>query len=204
LVLKTKLLLLDEPTANLDPKNAGILEDVIDTVNRENKTTIVMATHNMFQAKKLPHRIALMDEGKITEVGTPTEVFGKLSKNLASFAALDNTYTGTAKPTPAGTSVVDIGDGVQIEITTQRKGNTAVFINPQDIIVSKQAIDSSARNVFKGKITEITDFDSLVKLTVNVGKPFKAQITKRSFNELDLCLNAEVFITFKASNVQVI
>ncbi len=204
LVLKTKLLLLDEPTANLDPKNAGILEEVIDKVNRENKTTIVLATHNMFQAKKLPHRIALMDEGKITEVGTPAEVFGKLSKNLASFAAVANTFTGTANPTAAGTSVVTVGNGVQIEITEQRKGATAVFINPQDIIMSKTAIDSSARNVFKGKITEITDLDSLVKLKVDVGKSFTVQITKRSFSEMGLYLNAEVFITFKASSVQVI
>ena len=67
-------MLLDEPTANLDPKNAGILEEVIDRVNRENKVTIVMATHNMFQAKTFPHRIALMDEGKISEVGAPAEV----------------------------------------------------------------------------------------------------------------------------------
>jgi molybdopterin-binding protein len=204
LVLKTKLLLLDEPTANLDPKNAGILEEVIDTVNRENKTTIVMATHNMFQARKLPHRIALMDEGKITEIGTPAEVFGKLSKNLASFAAVDNTFTGTANPTASATSVVNVGNGVQIEITAQRKSATAVFINPQDIILSKTAVDSSARNVFKGKITEITDLDSLVKLKVDVGKPFTVQITKLSFNEMGLCLNAEVFITFKASSVQVI
>jgi molybdopterin-binding protein len=204
LVLKTKLLLLDEPTANLDPKNAGILEEVIGTVNRENKTTIVMATHNMFQARKLPHRIALMDEGKITEIGTPAEVFGKLSRNLASFAAIDNTFTGTANPTASGTSVVNVGKGVQIEITAQRKGATAVFINPQDIILSKTAVESSARNVFKGKIIEITDVDSLVKLKVNVGKPFIVQITKRSFNEMGLCLNAEVFITFKASSIQVI
>jgi molybdopterin-binding protein len=204
LVLKTKLLLLDEPTANLDPKNANILEEVIDSVNRENKTTIVMATHNMFQAKKLPHRIALMDEGKINEVGTPTEIFGKLSKNLASFAALDNTYRGIANPTAAGTSIVNAGNGVKIEITTQKKGATAVFINPQDIIVSKTAIDSSARNVFKGKITEITDLNSLVKLKVNIGKPFTVQITKRSFKEMELRLYEEVFITFKASNVQVI
>ena len=204
LVLHTNLLLLDEPTANLDPKNAGILEEVIDTVNRENKTTIVMATHNMFQAKKLPHRIALMDEGKITEIGTPAEVFGKLSKNLASFAAVDNTFTGIANPTEAGTSMVALGNGAQIEITAQRKGATTVFINPQDIILSKTALDSSARNVFKGKITEITDLDSLVKLKVNVGKPFKVQITKRSFSKMGLCLNAEVFITFKASSVQVI
>jgi molybdopterin-binding protein len=204
LVLKTKLLLLDEPTANLDPKNAGILEEVIDTVNRENKTTIVMATHNMFQAKKLPHRIALMDEGKITEVGSPAMVFSKLSKNLASFAAVDNTFTGTAKALSAGMSKVDVGNGVQIEVAAQRQGNTIVFINPQDIIVSKTAVVSSARNVLKGKITQITDLDSLVKLKVNVGKPFTVQITKRSFNEMGICLNAEVFITFKASNVQVL
>jgi molybdopterin-binding protein len=204
LVLNTKLLLLDEPTANLDPKNAGILEEVIDTVNRENKTTIVMATHNMFQARKLPHRIALMDEGKITEVGAPAEVFGKLSKNLASFAAVDNTFTGTAKATTLGTSKVDVGNGVHIEVTERRQGATALFINPQDIILSKTAMKSSARNVFKGKITEITDLDSLVKLKVNIGKTFAVQITKRSFNDLGLCLNAEVFITFKASSVQVL
>ena len=204
LVLKTKLLLLDEPTANLDPKNADILEKVIDTVNRENKTTIVIATHNMFQAKKLPHRIALMEKGKITEIGTPAKIFGKISKNLARFAALDNTFTGTAKTTTSGTSKVDVGNSVQIEITGQRKGSTAVFINPQDIILSKTAIESSARNVFKGKISEISDLDSLVKLKVDIGKPFTVQITKRSFNEMGLCLNAEVFITFKASSVQVL
>ena len=204
LVLKTKLLLLDEPTANLDPKNAGIIEEVIDTVNREKKVTIVMATHNMFQAKKLPHCIALTDEGKITEIGTPAEIFGKLSKNLASFAAVDNTFTGTAKATAAGTTMVDIGNSVQIEVTVQRQGATAVFVNPQDIILSKSAVKSSARNVFKGKITEITDLGSLVKLKVDVGKPFTVQITKRSFSEMGLCLNAEVFITFKASSVQVL
>jgi molybdopterin-binding protein len=70
--------------------------------------------------------------------------------------------------------------------------------------LSKTAVKSSARNVFGGKITEITDLDSLVKLKVNVGKPFVVQITKQSFNDLGLCLNAEVFITFKASSVQVL
>jgi molybdopterin-binding protein len=204
LVLKTKLLLLDEPTANLDPKNAAILEEVIDTVNRENKITIVMATHNMFQAKTLPHRIALMSDGKITEIGAPAEIFGTLSKNLASFAAVGNTFTGTALATEAGTTIVDVGNGVQIEVTVKRQGETAVFINPQDIILSKSAVESSARNVFKGRITEITDLGSLVKLKVDVGKPFAVQITKRSFSEMALNLNAEVFIAFKASSVQVL
>jgi tungstate transport system ATP-binding protein len=204
LVLKTKLLLLDEPTANLDPKNAAILEEAIDTVNREMKTTIVMATHNMFQAKKLPHRIALISDGRITEVGTPAEIFGRLSKNLASFAAVDNTFTGTAKTTTAGTTIVDIGNGVQIEATAQRQGATSIFVNPQDIILSKSAVASSARNVFKGRIIEVLDLGMLVKLKVDIGKPFTVQITKRSFSDMALNLNAEVFIAFKASSVQVV
>lgn len=204
LILKTKLLLLDEPAANLDPKNASILEEVIATVNRERKITIVMATHNMFQAKTLPHRIALMNDGKITEVATPTEIFGKLSKNLASFAAVDNTFTGTSEVTAAGTALVDIGNDVRVEVTVQRQGEVSVFVSPQDIILSKSAVESSARNVFKGKITEVTDLDSLVKLKVDVGKPFTVQITKRSFSDMRLNLNAEVFITFKASSVHVV
>ena len=204
LVLKTKLLLLDEPTANLDPKNASILEEAIVTVNRELKTTIVMATHNMFQAKTVPHRVALINNGRITEVGLSGDIFGKLSKNLASFAAVDNTFSGTARITEAGTTIVDVGNDVLIEAALQRQGETSVFINPQDIILSKRRLESSARNVLRGRITHISDLGSLVKLTVDVGKPFVVQITKRSFGEMELNLEAEVFIAFKASSVQAV
>ena len=204
LALNTKLLLLDEPTANLDPKNASIVEEVIATANRELKTTIVMATHNMFQAKSLPHRIALMTNGKIAECGKPTEIFGKLSKNLASFAAVDNTFTGTAKLTEAGTTLIDIENGVQIETLVPTSGKISIFVSPEDIILSKNRFESSARNVFKGKIVEILDLGSFVKLNVDVGKPFTVQITKRSFKEMELNLNSEVFIAFKASSVQII
>jgi molybdopterin-binding protein len=204
LVLKTKLLLLDEPMANLDPKNASILEEVIVTANRELKTTIVLATHNMFEAKTMPHRIALINDGRITEVGSSADIFGRLSKNLASFAAVDNTFKGTAKITEAGTSIVDVGNGILIEAAFQRQDETSVFISPQDIILSKRSLESSARNVFRGRITQISDLGSLVKLTVNVGKLFVVQITKRSFSEMDLNLGDEVFIAFKASSVQML
>jgi molybdopterin-binding protein len=204
LVLKTKLLLLDEPTANLDPKNASIIEEVIATANCELKTTIVMATHNMFQAKNLPHRIALMENGRITEVGTSTEIFGRLSKTLASFAAVENTFSGNAKVTEDGITLVDIGNGVQIAATIQTSGKVSVFISPEDIILSKTRIASSARNILNGKIIEITDLGSVVRLRVDVGRSFTVQITKRSFNEMGLNINSDVFLTFKASSVQII
>ena len=204
LALNAKLLLLDEPTANLDPKNASIMEEIIATVNRELKTTIVMATHNMFQAKNLPHRVALIANGKITEVGTPTEIFGSLSKTLASFAALENTFTGTAEITQDGTTLVDIGNGVQIEATVQSHGKVSIFISPKDIILSRRRFSSSARNIFKGRIVEILDLGSVVRLKVDVGKPFTVQITKRSFNDMRFNLNTKIFLAFKASSVQTV
>ena len=68
MVLQPDVLLLDEPTANLDPYNVGLIEDIARTLNRERGTTLALVTHNVFQAKRLAHRVALMLEGQITEV----------------------------------------------------------------------------------------------------------------------------------------
>jgi molybdopterin-binding protein len=144
-----------------------------------------------------------MNEGKITEVGTPTEIFGKLSKNLASFAAVENTFSGNAQPTSEGTTIVDLGSNIQVEITELKQGETTIFVNPQDIILCQEPLNSSARNVFNGKITEITDLGNLVKLKVDVGRVFSVQITKRSYTEMNLTLGSQVCIVFKASSVNV-
>jgi tungstate transport system ATP-binding protein len=203
LVLKTKLLLLDEPTANLDPKNASIVEEVIGTVNRERKTTVIIATNNMLQAKNLPTRIALIENGRIGEVGKPQEIFGRLSKTFASFAAVENTLTGEARIANDGTTLVDIGNDVNIVAVTRKTGKTSIFISPDDIILSKIAFSSSARNSFEGSVIEIVDMNSVVKLRVDVGKFFTVHITRRSFEEMNINLGSKVFLTFKASSVQV-
>jgi tungstate transport system ATP-binding protein len=69
IVLKPDVLLLDEPTANLDPYNVGLIEEIVTELNREQGTTLVLVTHNVFQAKRLAHRVALMLESQIIEVG---------------------------------------------------------------------------------------------------------------------------------------
>ncbi len=76
LVTEPELLLLDEPTANLDPKNVSIVEEVLTQLNRENRTTIIMTTHNMFQAERLAKRVAVLNEGQIEAIGAFREIFG--------------------------------------------------------------------------------------------------------------------------------
>ncbi|MCX8181715.1 MAG: phosphate ABC transporter ATP-binding protein [Candidatus Methanomethyliaceae archaeon] len=76
LVTEPSFLLLDEPTANLDPKNVSIVEGVLSRLNRENKTTIIMTTHNMFQVERLAQRVAILNEGEIKTIGAFRDVFG--------------------------------------------------------------------------------------------------------------------------------
>ncbi|MFB0501212.1 MAG: ATP-binding cassette domain-containing protein [Candidatus Bathyarchaeia archaeon] len=204
LVLDTELLLLDEPTANLDPKNMSIIEETVSRVNRERKNTVVMATHNLFQAETVTKRGALLLGGKIVKIGTAQEIFRTPSKHLADFARLENVFSGTSRILREGTSLIDVGDGLEIEAALRESGKISVFVRPEDIILSRKPISSSARNVFKGRIMEISDLGSVVRLKVDAGKQFVVQITKRSFNEMQLNVRSEVFLTFKASSVHVV
>ncbi len=75
MVLQTEVLFLDEPTANLDPYNVGLIEDMLESVNRELNTTVVLVTHNVFQARRVAHRVALLLEGRVVEAGLTEEIF---------------------------------------------------------------------------------------------------------------------------------
>jgi len=68
MVLEPDVLLLDEPTANLDPYNVGLIEDIARALNRDRGISIVLVTHNVFQAKRLAGRVALLLEGRIVEI----------------------------------------------------------------------------------------------------------------------------------------
>ncbi len=75
MVLHPKVLLLDEPTANLDPYNIGLIEAVVREMNRQERTSIILVTHNVFQAKRLADRVALLLGGQIVEIATTQAFF---------------------------------------------------------------------------------------------------------------------------------
>ncbi|RPJ70110.1 MAG: phosphate ABC transporter ATP-binding protein [Acidobacteria bacterium] len=70
------VLLLDEPTANLDPRNVRLVEDLI-RQRHARGATIVVATHQIFQARRLADRIALVLDGQIVEVGPTSEMLDR-------------------------------------------------------------------------------------------------------------------------------
>ncbi len=75
LVINPSAILLDEPTGNLDPYNVRLIEEIIRSDNAERGTTVVLVTHDVFQAKRLARRTGLMIGGRIVELADTASFF---------------------------------------------------------------------------------------------------------------------------------
>jgi tungstate transport system ATP-binding protein len=93
MVLRPDVLLLDEPTANLDPYNIGLIESIARRLNEERGATLALVTHNVFQAHRLAQRVAFMMEGKIIEVAETEQFFNRpADPRTAAFVRGDMVY----------------------------------------------------------------------------------------------------------------
>lgn len=75
IVFKPDVLLLDEPTANLDPANVAKIEDIIIKIRSELGTTIIMASHNIYQVRRIADRVGILLNGELIEVNTKMQIF---------------------------------------------------------------------------------------------------------------------------------
>jgi len=93
LVIRPEVLLLDEPTANLDPRNVALIEGAVATLRREHGTTVVIATHNLYQARRLATHAAMLLDGEMIEAGTVEQILDHpRDTRTASFVRGDMVY----------------------------------------------------------------------------------------------------------------
>jgi tungstate transport system ATP-binding protein len=93
LIFRPRVLLLDEPTANLDPYNVGLIEQIVRTENQEHGTTVVLVTHNVFQAHRLAHRTGLILNGRLVELADTQEFFASpADPRTAAFVSGEMVY----------------------------------------------------------------------------------------------------------------
>ena len=72
-----KVLLLDEPTASLDPETGDFVRDFIENYQKENGTSILLASHNMAEVERLCSSVLMMNKGSIIDRGNPNELIKK-------------------------------------------------------------------------------------------------------------------------------
>lgn len=88
LLHRPSLLILDEPTAGLDPQGTSDLWEILRRLREEEKVTVLMATHNMLEAEALPDRLVILEEGQIVAEGTPAAIKEQAGAQAAAVITL--------------------------------------------------------------------------------------------------------------------
>ena len=206
LITNPKIVLLDEPTSALSPKERERVSiELKNTLKKLNKSAIFV-THNVEEAHLVGDRIALMENGRILQIGTPNEIFYKPnSKTVATFFGETNIYDGVADAQDKGITTVKV-DGLNIFALGKYKQGIKlkVFIRPEDILLKKRLTKTSARNNFKGVVKRISFKGPLARVFVDVGFTVAALITKQSLEELEINRGSSVYISFKITAVHTV
>ena len=200
-----ELYILDEVSANLDLQNNALLDEFITKIKQDTEKTIILSTHDPFEAIKYADRIAVLNEGKISQIGTPDEIFtSPVDEFTAQFVGYENIFEGVGEFDPeSGLNKIKINNLI-ITASAQKEGNLKVCIRPESIVVAKNPpIGTSFRNSLKGQIETIRELGNLCHVFVMCeSEKFLIAITKQARSNLDLKLNSEVYISFKATDVK--
>jgi len=205
-ILRPEVLLLDEPLSALDNTTRESLRRELKKLHKEMHTTIIHITHHFEDIYSLADRVVVMREGSIIQCGSVDEVVRKPdSRFIADFTGMENVFSGICTPAGNEASEIDI-DGLKIYAVSERIGDVNVGIRPEELIISKEKLTSSARNSVRGEVIKITDNGIFSKIAVAEeisGTVFTAALTKQSIESMNIGIGDTVYLTFKATAVHV-
>ncbi|NQS91103.1 MAG: ATP-binding cassette domain-containing protein [Chloroflexi bacterium] len=211
LVTNPRVLLLDEPLRSLDPETREYILYELRNIQHELGITTLHITHDFEVAVALADRIGIIIEGEIAQIGTPREIFRQpINEQVARFVGVRNIFRGQHISGKDGCGSLQL-DGFEFESISQLEGDIRASIRPEDILLSRQPIISSARNNFQGRVFQISNRGSFSYITVRIpsldqaGKSLDliVLVTQSSVEDFFLVLDLEVHIAFKASALHI-
>jgi molybdopterin-binding protein len=206
LAAKPNVLLLDEPLTSLDVQYKKELQSLLRELNRKGQT-IIHVTHDYEEALSLADRVAVMHDGRIIQQGKVHDVFrNPANKFVADFVGIRNFFYGTTRnDSKAGYKVVRISKDIDIAFSEQTLNSEKciVTVNAENIILSREKLDSTALNNFQGKVKEIIPTSAGMEVIVDIGVDIAAIITQESCRRLGIDKEIKVWLSFKASAVSV-
>ncbi|MFC1943280.1 ABC transporter ATP-binding protein [Chloroflexota bacterium] len=206
IVSEPEVLLMDEPTANLDPISEAKIEELIRNIIHRYNTTIIMATHDMAQGQRLADRVGVLLNGKIQQTGDWREVFNSpRNREVANFVGVENIIDGVIVSSEDKIVTIDTGGNAIEAVSDYATGEeVCVCIRPEDITLALSKVSSSARNSFIGEVARVVSLGPLSRIEIDCGFPLIALVTKRSAEGLNLEKGKQVYTSFKATGVHLI
>jgi len=186
LVLEQPVVLLDEPTANVDPNSRRVIERAIRNL-ADAGTSLIVSTHLMDTAYRLCDTLVRLEAGRLSD-NSENILKGRVESTDEQF-----------------TRFLAIGDGAGSTtlLCPALQGDFRVAVLPMnEIILSRQPIVSSARNMLRGRVTAIAPVGAALRVSVDCGIVLQSLITRVSAVELGLQPGYDIIATFKASSVR--
>jgi len=201
-----EVLLLDEPTANLDPVSTAKIESLITDVIQRYHTTIVMATHDMSQGQRLAGRVGMLLNGEILQTGGWQEAFNSpRNREMANFVGIENIIDGVVLSSEDDVVTIGTNDSIIEAVSDCAVGDKVhACIRSEEVTLALARFSSSARNTFTGQITRITITGPVARVEIDCGFRLVALITRRSVEEMSLEKGRQVHASFKATAIHVI
>ena len=208
LVVEPEIVLLDEPFGSLDPLTKKDLKTELKQLLREMNVTGVYVTHDQAEALEMADRIAVIEDGRIRQIGTPDQIFyHPADEFIAKFVGVDTVVPGIVTRQEEGLAEIEVEGLLFQAVSDAQVGcKVTVCIRPEDvtIILPVDGEKASARNHFNATIVKIKNLGAVSKITLDCGFKLIAAITKRSLEDLGLKESRQVLASIKATAVHVI
>jgi tungstate transport system ATP-binding protein len=207
-VTKPEIVFLDEPFSALDPPTREALIGDLERILHETHTTAVASTHDQTEALRLADRMAVMNGGRIAQIGSVAEVMNRpVNEFVASFVGVETVLPGRVLETSDGVFVAAVEGGEIQAVGHVRTGEGVLCcIRPEHVTLSTNTSfsETSARNVFPGTIRKITPLGLFHRVYLDCGFDLVAYVTRQSLETLSLEEGKSVIASFKATAVHVI
>jgi len=209
LALGTELLLLDEPTANLDPLSAGLVERAIGELGARNETTVVLTTHDLAQARRLAGQVQFLAEGRIAQGGDAAGVLdAPQSVALAEFLGVENLFRGTVED--RGDHQRFLAPGIDWAVIAERPGPCWAGLPARDVLVARERPEASAMNATAGTIDRIEERGPMVLVGLATAADGEARpsvrltaaVTRATVQAMGLAPGQPAWLVFKAASVR--
>ena len=176
LVMEPELLLLDEPLSNLDAKLRDRMRFELKRIQRELGITTIYVTHDQGEALALSHEIAVMNEGKVIQIGPPRAIYERpRTKFVADFIGmsnfLDGHVTGFDEKSACWRTKTAIGELlVQSDVKLTPGAPVAISIRPEDVELTEEAApEGGDLNLCHGIVDQKVFLGDFIDFQVKVG-----------------------------------
>jgi spermidine/putrescine ABC transporter ATP-binding subunit len=162
IVIRPRLLLLDEPLSNLDAKLRRSMQIEIRALQEALRITTILVTHDQAEALSLSDRVIVMNKGRIQQVGTPTEIYaGPTTTFVADFIGDSNLLKGRLTTSVSASEItVTLNTGEQLRIEKPARASpidsqVTVLARPEAILVLAAGAPSSDHNAFEATVSRL-------------------------------------------------